>query len=75
MAISDGVLVREEWAVKAGDGEIYRVQDDSRQVAEREAAMLRDGVNEEPEPEARAARRYVLHTPDGTTSTGWRWTW
>lgn len=75
MSVPEGVTVREEWAVKAGDGEIYRVLDDSREIAEREAQLLREGVDNEPEPDARAARRFVMASPDGMVSTGWRWTW
>ena len=73
MGLPDGVVVHEEWAVKAGDGEIYRVPGNAREVAEREAQLLR----EEPdtEPDARACRRYLMNTPDGMVSTGWRWTW
>lgn len=72
--LPDGVDVREEWAVRAGDGEIYRVADNSRRVAEREVALLRQGAHGDgPEPDAAPARRYVLNTPDGQASTGWRW--
>jgi hypothetical protein len=73
MSLPEGVYVREEWAVRAGDGEIYRVTNDAREAAEREAALLRAGqYSNGPEPGAAPARRFVMNTPDGTTSTGWR---
>ncbi|TDC34203.1 hypothetical protein E1211_17805 [Micromonospora sp. 15K316] len=67
------VTVREEWAVRSDDGNIYRVKDDSRAAAEREAALLQRGVDGEPgEPGAAPAHRYVMETPEGTAETGWR---
>ena len=69
-----GVTVREEWAVHSDDGEVYRVSDDSRANACREAALLQRGVDGEPgEPGAAPAHRYVMETPEGTATTGWRW--
>lgn len=63
------VVVREEWAVRSDDGEIYQVRGRSMEAAEREAALLRAE-----EPGAAVAHRYVMETPEGTASTGWRWT-
>jgi hypothetical protein len=73
--IPDDVWVREQWAVRDGAGEIWRVQDDSRTSADREVGLLREGPHgDKPDPGAAPARRYVMDTPDGQASTGWRWT-
>lgn len=75
MSMPDGVTVEEQWAVHSDDGEIYRVIGDRQADAERNANLLRTGsAGDEPEPGARAARRYVMETPDGVVSTWWRWT-
>lgn len=75
MNVPEGVVVEEQWAVRAEDGEIYRVQGDRHDVAAEEARLLRLGAHGDgPEPNAVAARRYVMSTPDGMVSTGWRWT-
>ncbi len=72
-----GVLVREEWAVRAADGKIYGVADDREATAVREATLLFRGVDGDPErtpePGCAPARRYVMDTPDGPASTPWRW--
>lgn len=69
-----GVTVRQQWAVHSDDGKVYRVAGHSRANAEREAALLQRGLDDEPgEPGAAPAYRYVMDTPDETVATGWRW--
>lgn len=74
MNIPEGVSVCEQWAVHSDDGHVYRVEGDSRELAERNAAMLRAGEpDQQGEPGAAAARRFVMVTPDGEVATSWRW--
>ncbi len=76
MNVPDGVTVTEEWAVHSEDGNIYRVDGDHRETAEKEAALLQRSVDGEAgEPQASPASRWVMIAPDGrVASTGWRWT-
>lgn len=71
-----GVKVYQEWGVHSDDGDVYQVNGD-HDTAVREAVLLRNGVpgdpERTPEPGAAPASRYVLDTPHGTVTTGWRW--
>jgi hypothetical protein len=71
--MASGVTVVEQWAVRSDDGQIYRVNDDDRATAIREAELLRQDLDGEAgEPGAAVAHRFVMKTPHGETASGWR---
>ncbi len=73
-----GVAARLEWGVfSAADGSVYSVAGGDHDTAIREAALLVQGVDGDPErtpePGSAPASRYVLDTPRGRVEGPWSW--